>query len=172
MSQVNTYPAAFLCSWEAGVITMDQIGWIRRLHCRENKSEREISRTTGLSRNTVDKWLHADVSDPPKYRRTPQPCKLTPFVEMVKQTLRADARRPKQERHAARALHAELKAAGYGGYTRLRDFFRAWRADEGQRPASTPSCRWPSSSARRSSSTGARKDWWWAASTTGCRWRT
>jgi hypothetical protein len=32
---------------------MDQIGWIRRLHRRENKSEREISRMTGLSRNTV-----------------------------------------------------------------------------------------------------------------------
>jgi transposase len=112
---------------------MDQIGWIRRLHRRENKSEREISRITGLSRNTVAKWLHADVSDPPKYQRAPQPCKLTPFAEMVKQALLADARRPKQERRTARALHVELKAAGYGGgYTRLTDFIRAWRAGEGQ----------------------------------------
>jgi transposase len=111
---------------------MDQIGWIRRLHRRENKSEREISRMTGLSRNTVAKWLQADVTDAPKYRRAPQPCKLTPFVEMVKQALLADARRPKQERRTAKALHAELKAAGYGGgYTRLTDFIRDWRAGEG-----------------------------------------
>jgi hypothetical protein len=31
---------------------MDMIGRIRRLHSRKNKSEREISRITGLSRNT------------------------------------------------------------------------------------------------------------------------
>jgi len=38
---------------------MDMIGRIRRLHGRKHKSEREISRITGLSRNTVAKWLHA-----------------------------------------------------------------------------------------------------------------
>ena len=48
---------------------MDMIGRIRRLHSRKNKSEREISRITGLSRNTVAKWLHGDVEGPPKYRR-------------------------------------------------------------------------------------------------------
>ena len=32
---------------------MDMIGRIRRLHSRKNKSEREIARVTGLSRNTV-----------------------------------------------------------------------------------------------------------------------
>ena len=37
---------------------MDMIGKIRRLHVRGKKSEREISRMTGLSRNTVAKWLH------------------------------------------------------------------------------------------------------------------
>ena len=40
---------------------MDMIGRIRRLHARKNKSEREISRMTGLSRNTVAKWLHGEV---------------------------------------------------------------------------------------------------------------
>jgi len=37
---------------------MDMIGRIRRLHTRKKKSEREISRITGLSRNTVAKWRH------------------------------------------------------------------------------------------------------------------
>ena len=36
---------------------MDMICRIRRVPSRKNKSEREISRTTGLSRNTVAKWL-------------------------------------------------------------------------------------------------------------------
>ena len=40
---------------------MDMMGKIRRLHSRKNKSEREISRITGLSRNTVAKWLHGEV---------------------------------------------------------------------------------------------------------------
>ncbi|NNM65438.1 MAG: helix-turn-helix transcriptional regulator [Burkholderiales bacterium] len=48
---------------------MDMIGRIRRLHSRRNKSEREISRMTMLSRNTVAKWLHGEVDGPPKYRR-------------------------------------------------------------------------------------------------------
>jgi len=112
---------------------MDQIGWIRRLHRREKKSAREIARITGLSRNTVAKWLRGEVSEPPKYRRGPQPRKLTAFEEAIRQALRADARRPKRERRTARALHAELKAAGYaGGYTRLTDFIRAWRAGQAQ----------------------------------------
>ncbi|MDE2130646.1 MAG: helix-turn-helix domain-containing protein, partial [Betaproteobacteria bacterium] len=36
---------------------MDMIGKIRRMHFRQNKSVREIARSTGLSRNTVRTWL-------------------------------------------------------------------------------------------------------------------
>ena len=112
---------------------MDMIGRIRRLHSRRNKSEREIARMTGLSRNTVAKWLHGEVDGPPKYRRGEQPTKLTVFHEALKQALKADARRPKHERRTAKALYVEIKAAGYdGGYTRVTDFIRAWRQGEGQ----------------------------------------
>ena len=112
---------------------MDMIGRIRRLHSRGKKSEREISRMTGLSRNTVAKWLHGEVDGPPKYRRQPQPSKLTPFVETIKQALKADARRPRHERRTAKALYAQIRCEGYdGGYTRLTDFIRAWRQGEGQ----------------------------------------
>lgn len=38
------------------------------MHVLKKKSEHEISRITGLSRNTVSKWLHGEVDDPPKYR--------------------------------------------------------------------------------------------------------
>ena len=112
---------------------MDMIGRIRHLHARKNKSEREISRMTGLSRNTVAKWLHGEVDGPPKYRRGEQPSKLTAFHDALRQALKADARRPKHERRTAKALYAEIRRAGYeGGYTRVTDFIRAWRQGEGQ----------------------------------------
>ena len=112
---------------------MDMIGRIRRLHSRKKKSEREIARITGLSRNTVAKWLHGEVDGPPKYRRGEQPNKLSVFHEALKQALKADARRPKRERRTAKALYVEIKSAGYdGGYTRVTDFIRAWRQGEGQ----------------------------------------
>jgi len=112
---------------------MDMIGKIRRLHSRKNKSEREIARITGLSRNTVAKWLHGEVDGPPKYQRGEQPNKLSTFHEALKLALKADARRPKHERRTAKALYAEIKTAGYeGGYTRVTDFIRGWRQAEGQ----------------------------------------
>ena len=112
---------------------MDMIGRIRHLHARKNKSEREISRMTGLSRNTVAKWLHGEVDGPPKYWRGEQPSKLTAFHDALRQALKADARRPRHERRTAKALYAEIRLAGYeGGYTRVTDFIRAWRQGEGQ----------------------------------------
>jgi transposase len=112
---------------------MDMIGRIRRLHVRDKRSEREIARMTGLSRNTVSKWLRAPVNEAPKYRREARPNKLSAFEAALKQALMADARRPKHERRTARALHAEIKAAGYtGGYSGVTDFVRAWRQGEGQ----------------------------------------
>ena len=112
---------------------MDMIARIRRLHVRDKLSEREIARMTGLSRNTVSKWLRAPVAEAPKYRHEVRPNKLSAFEATLRQALTADARRPKQERRTARALHAEIKAAGYdGGYSAVTDFVRAWRQGEGQ----------------------------------------
>ncbi len=111
-----------------GVITIEMVGRIRRMHRRDKVSVREIARSTGLSRNTVVKWLAEAVQGAPKYRRAPQPTKLGPFHEAIEQALVADARRPKRERRTTRALHREMKAAGYaGGYSRLTDFIRGWR---------------------------------------------
>ena len=112
---------------------MDMIGKIRRLHVRDKLSERAIARKTGLSRNTVSKWLHVPVSEAPKYRREPRPNKLSAFEQALKQALTVDAKRPKHERRTARALHTQIKAQGYeGGYSAVTDFIRAWRQGEGQ----------------------------------------
>jgi len=49
-------------------ITLEMLVRIRRLHSG-NKSEREVARIPGLSRNTVAKWLRWEADGPPKYRR-------------------------------------------------------------------------------------------------------
>jgi len=44
---------------------MEMIGKVRRMHHRDKKSVREISRVTGLSRNTVAKWLQGALASAP-----------------------------------------------------------------------------------------------------------
>jgi transposase len=112
---------------------MALMGKIRRLYFRDRLSINEIARRTSLSRNTIKKWLRARGDAAPKYRRREVLSKLTPFAATLMQALETDARRPRQERRTARALHAQLKAAGdTGGYTRLTDFIRDWRQREGK----------------------------------------
>lgn len=112
---------------------MAMIGKIRRMHFRQKKSVREISRATSLSRNTVRKYLRMEQAQEPKYERKAKATKLTPFHETIVTALKADARRPKRERRTALALFEQIKSQGYdGGYSRLTDFIRAWRAGQGQ----------------------------------------
>ena len=115
------------------MITMAMIGKVLRMHRRDKKSVREIVKATSLARNTVRKYLRADrVEEPRRSRREEAPSKLAPFVEAIKQALIADARRPKKERRTANSLLKQIGEAGYdGGYSRLTDFIRAWRAQQG-----------------------------------------
>ena len=111
-----------------GVITMEMLGRVRRMYYRDRLSRSEIARRTGLSRNTVKKWLRAGESVEPRYRRGSKPSKLSAFQEGLVKALEADAGRAKRDRRSAKALFAELKTEGYsGGYTVLTDFIRAWR---------------------------------------------
>jgi transposase len=115
---------------------MFMVGKIRRMHFRDSMSVREIVRRTGLSRNTVRTWLRAPKGKEPRYRRTAQAGKLTPFQAVLVQALKADALRPRKERRTGLALYREIQAAGYtGGYSRVTDFIRAWRQDGGGTPA-------------------------------------
>ena len=111
---------------------MVMIGKVLRMHHRDNKSVREISKVTSLSRNTVRKYLRAGSAEPPKYSRAAIPIKLAPYVEHLTQMLIVDAHRHKKERRTVRALHGELAKMGYsGGYTRVTDFVRIWRIEQG-----------------------------------------
>jgi transposase len=118
------------------VITMELLGKIRRMHVRGKMSERAIAKRTGLSRNTVHKWLAVpEEVKAPKYKRVKKFGKLAAFTEELEQALKADARRAKQDRRSGKALFAQIKASGYqGGYSRVTDFIREWRQSEGKTP--------------------------------------
>jgi hypothetical protein len=62
-----------------GVIDMELLSVIRRWHYRDHFSIREISRRTGLSRNTVRKYLRSDTVEP-KFNIPDRPSKLAPLV--------------------------------------------------------------------------------------------
>lgn len=83
---------------------MGMIGKVKRMHFRDHLSFSEIVRRTGLSRNTVKKWVKAPVGVQPRYRREAVGGKLTAFHSVLEQALTADAHRPKHERRTARAL--------------------------------------------------------------------
>ena len=113
---------------------MEMLGRIRRMHLRDKLSLHEIAKRTGLARNTVRRWLRApEEVQTPTYSRAAGFSKLGGFIAELEQSLKADALRPKQDRRTGRALFAQLRVAGYaGGYSRVTDFIRAWRASAGK----------------------------------------
>lgn len=115
---------------------MDMIGKVRRMKLRDQLSLSEISKRTGLARNTVKKWLKAPGDEPPKYERRATQRKLTAFEGTLHQALAADAHRPNQSRRSARALFSQIHAQGYrGGYSAVTDFIRAWHTRSHSSPA-------------------------------------
>ena len=109
---------------------MDMIGKVRRMKLRDQLSLSEIAKRTGLSRNTVKKWLKAPGEAVPKYERVSAPGKLTAFEPTLHQALTADSHRPKQGRRSGRALFAQIQAQGYrGGYSAITDYIRRWRVE-------------------------------------------
>ena len=111
---------------------MAMIGKVRRLHYRQQKSVREIARLTGLSRDTIRKWLKSPEGIEPKYRRTAGDTKIAPYAERLIKMLETDARRPVRDRRTALKLHAELKILGFdGNYSRVTEFIRNWRGSGG-----------------------------------------
>ena len=138
---------------------MELLSVIRRWHYRDHFSIREISRRTGLSRNTVRKYLRSD-SVEPKFNMPDRPSKLDPYADKLSHMLRQEAGKSRKQKRTIKQLHADLVALGYEAPT------IAWRpspatgrrlGSESRRPpAAACLCRWRSWPARRSSSTGQR----------------
>ena len=109
---------------------------IRRWHFREGKPIREIERRTGLSRNTIRKYLRADTVDP-RFKVPERPSKLDPFAEKLSGWLRVEIGRSRKQRRTAKQMHSDLVALGYdGSHGRVAAFVRDWKAER-QRDAQT-----------------------------------
>lgn len=61
---------------------MGLLNIIRRMHLRQNLLIREISRLTGVSRNTATKYLAVNIIEP-KFATPKRYCKLDPFAEKL-----------------------------------------------------------------------------------------
>ena len=116
------------------MITMEILGRIKRLYFRDKKSLHEIAKLTGLSRNTIRKWVREPkAEDALRYVRQEMPSKLAAYHPEIEQALKADSHRTKQNRRTARALLTQIQARGYtGGYSQLTAFVREWRGNEGK----------------------------------------
>ena len=102
---------------------------IRRWHFREHLSIREICRRTGLSRNTIRKYLRSDAVEP-AFKVPDRPSKLDPFADRLSAWLKTEANKPRKQKRTVLQLHADLVSLGYGGsYNRVSAFAREWKAD-------------------------------------------
>ncbi len=103
---------------------------IRRWHFREGMPIREITRRTGLSRNTVRKYLASGVVEP-RYSNRRSPSKLDDYELTLTSWLFRESSRHRKQRKNIKQLHSDLVQLGYtGSYDRVAAFARAWRQEQ------------------------------------------
>ena len=110
------------------MIDVATLSVIRRWALREHLSIREIARRTGLSGNTIRKYLRCDVVQPRVAQRTIS-TKLDPFASKLSGWLRTEANRSRKQRRTIKQMFLDLQALGYtGSYNRVAAFARVWKA--------------------------------------------
>ncbi|GBQ19589.1 transposase [Gluconacetobacter sacchari DSM 12717] len=112
------------------MIDMELLSVVCRWHCRDHLPIREIERRTGLSRNTIRKYLRAETVEP-SFKVSARPSRLDPFVDTLRGWLAQEAGRSRKQRLTGRRLHADLVTLGYdGSYGRVAAFIRQWKAKQ------------------------------------------
>jgi transposase len=116
---------------------MGLLNIIRRMSLREKLSIREISRRTGLSRNTITKHLNAGTIEP-QFTTPDRQSKLDLFADKLAGWLKTEAGKSRKQRRTAKQLHEDLVKLGYtGSYNRVAAFARDWRLDRQQESQTT-----------------------------------
>ncbi len=106
---------------------MSLISVMRRWHFRDGLSKREITKRTGLSRNTVRRYLNSKIIDP-AYPKRQSLSKLDEFEEVLTGWLHRESRRHRKQRKSVKQLHQDLVKLGFSGsYDRVAAFARQWR---------------------------------------------
>jgi len=108
---------------------MGLLNIIRRMALREKLPIREISRRTGMSRNTITKYLNAGTIEP-QFTTPERQSKLDPFAEKLAGWLKTEAGKSRKQRRTLKQLHVDLLVLGFtGSYGRVAAFARNWRDD-------------------------------------------
>ncbi len=95
------------------MLTMDHKAKIRHMVLVEGKSQRQVAKETGHSRNTIKKMLKD--SEIPRYeQKKPRPAPvLGPYKELLAAWVKEDEKKPKKQRRTAARMY-ELLVTEYG----------------------------------------------------------
>lgn len=108
---------------------MGLLNIIRRMALREKLPLREIARRTGMSRNTMKKYLNAGTIEP-QFMTPERQSKLDPFAEKLAGWLKTEAAKSRKQRRTLKQMNADLVVLGFdGSYGRVAAFARDWRTD-------------------------------------------
>jgi transposase len=118
-----------------GVIKMDVIAEIRRLHFVENKTVSALAKTFKLCRPTIRKHLKT-IEEPVYTSRKDQPHpKLGDYLKQLDDWLTKDAGLPRKQRRTAQRLFECLQIEGYrGGYTAVQRHVKDWKQSRASSP--------------------------------------
>lgn len=105
---------------------MSDYDLVRRMFYRQGIGKREISRRTGIHRDTIEKMLK--YPGPPGYRlkKPRSKTRLGPYIHIIDQILKDDRSAPKKQRHTAKRILGRLtEEFGFtGSYTIVKDYIR------------------------------------------------
>ena len=83
---------------------------IRRWALRDKMPIREIARRTGLSRNTIKKYLREGAVEP-RFKTPKRPSKLDPYAERLSAWLLIQTRKSRKERRTVTCLRIEQRTS-------------------------------------------------------------
>lgn len=112
------------------MIDLALLGIIRRWHLRDQIPIREIARRLDLSRNTVQRYLRSETTEP-SYAERGSVSGLGKYSVQLSGWLKAETTRPRKQRHNLKRIHEDLEELGYAGsYDRVAAFSRQWKAGQ------------------------------------------
>ena len=116
----------------AGMLVVETVAKIHRLHFVQGLGIKAICRDLGLSRKVVRKVLRSGETKF-RYERTRQPLpKLGAWQADLDRMLEENAARPPRERLTLIRVFEALRGLGYaGGYDAIRRYARGWQAARG-----------------------------------------
>src|SRR5471030_1035274 len=90
----------------------------------------ECADSTGISRNTVRRYLRSETTEP-AYAERQSASAIDPYAFQLSGWLKTEAAKSRKQRRSLKQLHEDLSELGFkGSYDRVAAFARQWR--EGQ----------------------------------------